>query len=171
MDKLTNIELQNIEINGAKAKDIRFDDFKSVKDLGSAFDCFWKEVHERYSQEQLKEAVNSQGSKGIHNIDDVFGKEYYEHYLRVRERLIQNEKLKTTLEINGVVYKPILMFNVYYSGCESSIGWIVETKEGNKAVFSSNGILYFATKKEVELKIEEYRKAIQETEEALNLIS
>jgi hypothetical protein len=73
--------------------------------------------------------------------------------------------------VDGVHYRALKAIAVYWSGWEcDSTAWIVEKDGVNRVVMSNHGHTQFVEKGELEEKINEYKKAIAETQEALDLL-
>lgn len=75
------------------------------------------------------------------------------------------------IEVYGDKYDVLKKIDVLWSGweCDAS-AWVVQTDEGKKLVMSNHGSNYFAAHAELQSRINEYQKAIDESLEMLEML-
>jgi len=73
---------------------------------------------------------------------------------------------------NAKIVKIVHIFTIMHKGWEmDNTAWIVELKDGRqKVVFSSNGMLYFAKKPEIEKKIRAYEDGLAGLRDARSVV-
>lgn len=76
------------------------------------------------------------------------------------------------VKVGLVEYEVVFKFDTLYCGWECDpYGYVVKTLEGLRLVHSSHGSNYFAQRTEFLDFIEDYKKAIEDTTKALNMVN
>jgi len=97
----------------------------------------------------------------------------YNQKMEDLEKFHEEQALERMLniEVDGKHFKALKVISVYWSGWEcDSAAWIVEDEGQLRLVASNHGHKQFVEKSFLEGKLEEYKKAISDTEEMLSML-
>lgn len=76
-----------------------------------------------------------------------------------------------TIEVEGRSFKALKVISVYWSGWEcDQYAWVVQDGDTTRLVASNHGSLSFIEKSFLEKKIEEYKTAISDSQDMLNML-
>ena len=97
----------------------------------------------------------------------------YEQKLKDLDKFHEEQELERlrNIEVDGKQFKALKVISVYWTGWEcDQYAWVVENEGQRHLVASDHGHLKFVEKSFLEGKIEEYKKAVSETEEMLAMM-
>lgn len=149
-----------ILIDGVKYVDFDFATVKTSEEFFKIVDSLWSQLETHYSNDDL--------NKVTHLFKFLEIEEKWDSTL---DRIRLEEALKTPVVVDGVEYKKIRQFSIFYSGWEcDSVGWLVESNGETKLVLTNHGSAYFGNISELENFAKSYQKAIDETNEIIGFL-
>jgi hypothetical protein len=156
---------------GESASDIRITVGKKYRDNRETYPkSIWKNLLS-LSQPERQVISNeiSERSGEYEFYEDT--KEQFAIETIARAKKLEEDRIAKGITVDGVNCKIVKEFQIAHVGWESdNTGWIVEHDGLRKLVMTNHGNHYFATKEELQSKIEEYNQLIADAESALSMI-
>lgn len=158
-------DLSKVKVNGVPILETDIESFSDFDSLSEWTGKLWEVLDETYPD--FPKSMSE---------EEIFGEEFNNRLTSKWKELVAKQRdaeRMQPIEIGEQVYTPITSFDFAHVGWESdAIGWIATDPHGNKVIVLTNhGQPYIAPREELANQIAWYKKLVDSTQQALDLLN